>query len=105
LLPFGSHRGGNVALLVELLATLSGASFSIDAAPFDRGGTSPRIGVFLLAIDPTNFTGSVERIAGQLETLRNDHQVRLPAVERTSTADSVEIGPEALRRLREAARG
>ena len=104
LLPFGSHRGGNVALLVELLATLSGASFSLDAAPFDSGDTSPRIGVFLLAIDPANFTGSVERIAGQFESLRDDHQVRLPAVELTSTADSVEIGPDVLRRLEQAAR-
>jgi len=104
LLPFGSHRGGNVALLVELLATLSGASFSIDAAPFDRGDTSPRIGVFLLAIDPATFTGSVERIAGQLESFRDDHQVRLPAVELTSTADSVEIGTDDLQRLKAAAR-
>jgi len=103
LLPFGSHRGGNVALLVELLATLSGASFSVDAAPFDRGGTSPRIGVFLLAIDPSNFAGSVERIAGQLASFRDDHQVRLPAVELTSTADSVEIDPDLLRRLERAA--
>jgi (2R)-3-sulfolactate dehydrogenase (NADP+) len=105
LLPFGSHRGGNVALLVELLATLSGASFSIDAAPFDSGGTSPRIGVFVLAIDPSVFGGSVERIAGQFGTLRDDHQVRLPAVEMTAPADSVEIDTTVLQRLRDAARG
>jgi (2R)-3-sulfolactate dehydrogenase (NADP+) len=105
LLPFGSHRGGNVALLVELLATLSGASFSIDAAPFDSGGTSPRIGVFVLAIDPSAFTGSVERIAGQLGSFRDDHQVRLPAVELTAPADSVEIDATVLHRLQEAARG
>jgi (2R)-3-sulfolactate dehydrogenase (NADP+) len=104
LLPFGSHRGGNVALLVEVLATLSGASFSIDAAPFDRGITSPRIGVFLLAIDPSSFAGSIERLSGQLESLRNDHQVRLPALEMTSPAESVEISQDILRRLEEAAR-
>jgi (2R)-3-sulfolactate dehydrogenase (NADP+) len=104
LLPFGSHRGGNVALLVEVLATLSGASFSIDAAPFDSGGTSPRIGVFLLAIDPAHFAGSVERLSGQFESLRDDHHVRLPALEMTSTADSVEIGPDALQRLQEKTR-
>jgi (2R)-3-sulfolactate dehydrogenase (NADP+) len=105
LLPFGGHRGGNIALLVELLATLSGASFSIDAAPFDRGSTSPRIGVFLLAIDPSNFASSTERLSQQFESLRNDHQVRLPAVEMTSLAESVEIGPDVLRRLEQAARG
>jgi (2R)-3-sulfolactate dehydrogenase (NADP+) len=105
LLPFGSHRGGNVALLVEILATLSGASFSMDAAPFDSGSTSPRIGVFLLAVDPSNFVGSVERLVGQVESLRNDHQVRLPAFEMASLADSVEISSDDLQRLARAARG
>ena len=89
LLPFGSHRGGNIALLVEVLATFSGASFSLDAAPFDRGTTSPGIGVFLLGIDPTNFGGSVERLSRQFESLRNDHQVRLPAIEITALPDSI----------------
>jgi (2R)-3-sulfolactate dehydrogenase (NADP+) len=103
LLPFGGHRGGNVALLVEVLATLSGASFSLDAAPFDRGGTSPRIGVFVLVIDPSRFAGSVDRLAGQFARLRDDRQVRLPAVETTATADSVEIDTELLQRLRVAA--
>jgi (2R)-3-sulfolactate dehydrogenase (NADP+) len=105
LLPFGGHRGGNVALLVELLATLSGASFSLDAAPFDRGGTSPRIGVFLLAIDPATFAGSTERLSAQFASLRDDHEVRLPAVEMTSTPDSVEIDQDLLQRLQDAARG
>ncbi|MGI5472903.1 Ldh family oxidoreductase [Streptomyces sp. CA-132043] len=41
LLPFGGHRGGNIALLVELLATLAGGTFSVDAPPFDSG-TQPR---------------------------------------------------------------
>jgi (2R)-3-sulfolactate dehydrogenase (NADP+) len=103
LLPFGSHRGGNIALLVEILATLSGASFSMDAAPFDSGTASPGIGVFLLGIDPGNFNGCVERLSDRFESLRDDHQVRLPAVEMTSLADSVEIAPQVLRRLREAA--
>lgn len=103
LLPFGSHRGGNIALLVEVLATLSGASFSLDAAPFDRGTTSPGIGVFVLGIDPTNFGGSVERLSRQFESLRNDHQVRLPAIEITALPDSIKIDSEVLQRLREAA--
>jgi (2R)-3-sulfolactate dehydrogenase (NADP+) len=103
LLPFGSHRGGNIALLVEVLATLSGASFSLDAAPFDRGSASPGIGVFLLGIDPASFAGSVERLSRQFETLRDEHHVRLPAVEITSLPDTVEIASDTLERLREAA--
>jgi (2R)-3-sulfolactate dehydrogenase (NADP+) len=103
LLPFGSHRGGNIALLVEVLATLSGASFSLDAPPFDRGTASPGIGVFLLGIDPASFAGSVERLSRQFETLRDDHQVRLPAVEITSLPDAVEVASDTLERLRQAA--
>jgi (2R)-3-sulfolactate dehydrogenase (NADP+) len=103
LLPFGGHRGGNIALLVEVLATLSGASFSLDAAPFDRGTASPGIGVFLLGIDPGIFGGSVDRLCRQFELLRDEHQVRLPAVELTSLPDSVEVVPETLQRLRAAA--
>ena len=101
LLPFGGHRGGNIALLVEVLATLSGGSFSLDAAPFNSGTTSPGIGVFLLAIDPGNFAGSVARLSRQLEVLREDYEVRLPAMEITSLPDVVEVSSDDLHRLRE----
>jgi (2R)-3-sulfolactate dehydrogenase (NADP+) len=103
LLPFGGHRGGNIALLVEILATLSGASFSLDAAPFDSGSTSPGIGVFVLCIDPANFTGSTERLSGQLENLRDQHQVRLPAMELTELPGNVEIDAGILQHLEQAA--
>ncbi|MFP3463788.1 Ldh family oxidoreductase [Arthrobacter globiformis] len=103
LLPFGGHRGGNIALLVEILATLSGASFSLDAAPFDSGSTSPGIGVFVLCIDPANFTGSADRLSRQLENLRDEHQVRLPAMELTELPGQVEIDAGVLRRLEQAA--
>lgn len=98
LLPFGGHRGGNIALLVELLATLSGASFSSEAAPFDTGTESPRIGVFLMAIDPTVF-GAAERLASQLGSLA-DRGVRLPAVELTTLPDTVDVADDLLGRLR-----
>lgn len=103
LLPFGSHRGGNVALLIEILATLSGASFSVDAAPFDSGTASPDIGVFVLGIDPGNFTGSIERLSKQFGTLQDEHQVRLPALQLTELPDHVKVDPDVLQRLREAA--
>lgn len=103
LLPFGSHRGGNVALLVEVLATLSGASFSLDAAPFDRGTASPGIGVFVLSIDPAKFDGSISRLSELFERLRVEHRVRLPALELTALPSSVEVGAKVLQRLRDAA--
>lgn len=103
LLPFGGHRGGNVALLVELLATLSGASFSLDSPPFDRGSQSPGIGVFLLSIDPAVFGGSLDRIARYLRRLAEEHGVRLPALDVTVLPDAADVDPATLDRLRQAA--
>jgi (2R)-3-sulfolactate dehydrogenase (NADP+) len=103
LLPFGGHRGGNIALLVEILATLSGASFSLDAAPFDRGTASPAIGVFVLGIGPAAFPGSVDRLGRMLQRLQLEHDVRLPALELTALPETVEIAPATLERLHEAA--
>ncbi len=103
LLPFGGHRGGNVALLVEILATLSGANFAIDAPRFDQGTESPRIGVFLLCLDPSLFSGSGARLAQHLEKLRDAHGVRLPALELGELPDEVDIDDALLRQLRDAA--
>lgn len=103
LLPFGGHRGGNVALLIETLATLSGASFSLDAAPFDHGTTPPGIGVFMLSIDPSTFVGSIQRLSKHLQFLRDQHHVRLPALETTEPPAYLEIDPDTVRRLRAAA--
>lgn len=50
LLPFGGYKGGNIALLVELLATVAGGLFSSDAPAFDHGPDSPRIGVVVAAV-------------------------------------------------------
>lgn len=57
LLPFGGVKGANIAVMVEILAALSGGSFSIDAAPFGSGGRSPALGLFVAAIDPAAFDG------------------------------------------------
>jgi len=59
LLPFGGYKGGNIALLVELLAVMSGANWSLDAPAFDRGGASPGVGMFVLALDPTGYADSL----------------------------------------------
>ncbi|MFJ9708757.1 Ldh family oxidoreductase [Streptomyces sp. NPDC101234] len=79
LLPFGGHRGGNIALLGELLATLAGAAFSVDAAPFDHGSGPPGIGLFVLCLSPDTFPGSVPRAEQHVQRLHDEHSVRLPA--------------------------
>ncbi len=53
LLPFGGARGVNIALMVEMLAAgVTGANWSKDAPPFNKGNRSPGSGLFLLAITP-----------------------------------------------------
>lgn len=71
LLPFGGAKGANIAMMIEMLAAMSGGSFSLDAAPFDSGSRSPRLGLFIAAIDPTAFdTGYQERAESHLLRLR-----------------------------------
>lgn len=101
LLPFGAHRGGNVALLVELLATLAGASFSVDAPPFDSGQDPPGIGVFVLCLDPALF-GGPERTDGFLARLQTAHGVSLPAMADQAPADPVFLDTDLHRRLLDA---
>ncbi|MGW2342406.1 Ldh family oxidoreductase [Streptomyces sp. NPDC001661] len=103
LLPFGGHRGGNVALLVELLATMGGGAFSLDAPPFDHGDAPPGIGVFLLCLDSGVLPGERGRAAVHLERLRAEHGVRLPALEREVGAEDLAVGAQLIRRLRKAA--
>lgn len=76
LLPFGGVKGGNIALMVEMLAAMSGGSFSLDAAPFDSGETSPSLGMFAIAIDPSAFAGDYpQRAETHLRRLREEHGV------------------------------
>lgn len=59
-LPFGGVKGANIALLVEALGTMTGGAFSVDVD--NDGPTPPRIGTWIIAIDPSVFGGDyVER--------------------------------------------
>ncbi len=57
LLPAGGQKGANIALLVEVLCVaLSGANASTDASPLGTtDGGPPRLGQFVLALDPARF--------------------------------------------------
>jgi (2R)-3-sulfolactate dehydrogenase (NADP+) len=60
LIPFGGARGANVALMVELLAAaLTGANWSQDAPPFNKGKKSPGAGLFIIAVDQSATSGAV----------------------------------------------
>jgi (2R)-3-sulfolactate dehydrogenase (NADP+) len=70
-LPFGGIKGSNLALIIELLSVLSGASFSMDAPDFLAGDQPPRVGMFLVAIDPDAFAVDyLDRVENHLERLR-----------------------------------
>jgi (2R)-3-sulfolactate dehydrogenase (NADP+) len=76
LLPFGGVKGGNIALMIEMLAALSGGAFSLDAAPFDSGDASPSLGMFAIAIDPTAFADDYpQRAEEHLRRLHEEHGV------------------------------
>lgn len=83
LLPFGGYKGANIALLVELLSSMAGGRWSVDAPPWDSGSRSPSVGMFAVGIDhsaigpefPARAEEHLERLAGS--------GVRLPGSRRT----------------------
>ncbi|NEM08911.1 Ldh family oxidoreductase [Geodermatophilus normandii] len=71
LLPFGGVKGSNIALVIELLSVLSGGSFSMDAPDFASGERPPRVGLFLIALDPAAFAADyLQRVEDHLERLQ-----------------------------------
>jgi (2R)-3-sulfolactate dehydrogenase (NADP+) len=71
LVPFGGVKGSNIALVIELLSVLSGASFSMNAPDFASGEQPPRVGLFLIALDPAAFAADyLDRVEDHLERLR-----------------------------------
>ena len=76
LLPFGGVKGSNIAVMIEVLAAMSGGAFSLDADPFDAGDRSPQLGMLIVAIDPSAFAeGYEQRVETHLERLADDHGV------------------------------
>jgi LDH2 family malate/lactate/ureidoglycolate dehydrogenase len=72
LLPFGGHRGGNIMLMVEVLAAgLTGANWSLDAPAFNEGTQTPGCGLLILLLAPDFFSAGFEqRLSRQLTRLK-----------------------------------
>ncbi|MCT2288425.1 Ldh family oxidoreductase [Corynebacterium sanguinis] len=86
LLPNGGHRGGNLALVFEMLAMLAGGESSKSAA--NRGDEPPRVGLFALVIDPDFFgAGTLGRLQAHLATLADEHEVYIPGRTRPAPAE------------------
>ncbi len=82
MLPFGGYKGYNLALLVETLAAgLTGANWSYAASAFnDNLGGPPRVGQFMLCLDPARFgdAGFHHRIEGLFREILGQEGTRLP---------------------------
>lgn len=69
MLPMGDAKGAALVMMVEILATaLTGAHFGYQASSFfDAKGPPPRVGQFLVLIDPLGFGAAA--FAERVETL------------------------------------
>lgn len=90
LLAFGGARGGNIALMVEVLAAgISGANWSLDAPRFMTGEKSPGAGLFVLALKPDLLEpGFAGRLKEQLRRL-SGKGVHIPG--RKRAGDTIEV--------------
>jgi (2R)-3-sulfolactate dehydrogenase (NADP+) len=90
LLPIGGAKGSALALIVEILCgALAGANFGWEASGFmDAKGGPPRLGQFLIALDPQHFAGAgfAARMT-ELVTAIADDGARLPGDRRLATRD------------------
>lgn len=72
-LTFGGHKGTSIALMVELLASMTGSAFSFEQreCDIDETSTTPTVaGEFILAIDPTVFSNQCsEHLFDRMELL------------------------------------
>ena len=96
ILPAGGRKGANIALLIEVLcAALTGSNLSTAASGFgDDTGGPPRVGQFLLAIDPAHYgTGEFAHIMSSLIDEHEKIGLRLPGRSRGSS-NEVEVNPD-----------
>lgn len=105
--PFGGVKGANVALLVEILATvLTGSALSMDVVPYaSASGAPPDVGQTFIAFDPAAFAaGFHHRLERLTLAMTEDSQNRLPgdrrlAARARAARDGVEVGDDLLARL------
>ena len=101
ILPAGGRKGANIALLIEVLcAALTGSSLSTAASGFgDDTGGPPRVGQFLLAIDPVHYSaGEFTRIMSSLIGEHETMGLRLPGRSRVSSHE-VQVIPDLWQRV------
>jgi (2R)-3-sulfolactate dehydrogenase (NADP+) len=85
--PLGGAKGAALALMIEILAAaLTGAHFGFEASSFfDADGAPPRVGQFLLVIDPSFAAGFGDRVETLCAAILADPGTRLPGDRRLAT--------------------
>lgn len=105
LLAFGGVRGGNIALMVEMLSVISGANWSLDAPSFLTGEKSPCVGMVVIAIAPQLIDPTFPaRVSDQLSRLHEEYGVIIPGIKKAealkqSYENGLTIAPELYAKL------
>jgi (2R)-3-sulfolactate dehydrogenase (NADP+) len=97
--PAGGHKGGALALMVEVLAAgLTGANWSFQASSLgDDEGGPPKLGQTFIAIDPSAMAaGFVDRLEVMLTAMLAEEGVRLPGARRHDNAAKAARGGVAI---------
>ncbi|MFC9553541.1 Ldh family oxidoreductase [Rhodococcus sp. NPDC056960] len=99
MLPFGGYKGANIAWMVELLAGMSGANWSLDAPSFDSGSEHPGVGMFILALDVSklrhDFVARADAHVDRLSALG----VRPPGTSRVLPLSEIQVRTDVLDQL------
>jgi (2R)-3-sulfolactate dehydrogenase (NADP+) len=111
--PAGGHKGGALALMVEVLAAgLPGAHWSYAASSLgDDAGGPPMLGQTIIAIDPAGMApGFVDRLEAMLTAMLAQEGVRLPgdrrhANRRRAEADGVTLSDAEVAQFRDLSGG
>jgi len=115
LLPFGGHKGGTIALMIEIMAAaLTGGLFSFEVDWSQHpGAQTPCTGQCLILIDPAR-TGSLAAFTARMEQLlaavAEAGQARLPgetryAARADAERDGIRVPDETAARLKTLAEG
>lgn len=99
LLPFGGYKGANIALLVELLSSMAGGNWSMDAPDWTSGSQFTSIGMFVLAIDHSAVDAAAPERFGEQLTRLAETGVRLPGG-RAVQLDHLELPADLVAALR-----
>lgn len=114
MLPMADAKGAALALMVEILAGgLSASHFGHEASSFfDAEGGPPRVGQFLIAIEPKAFAGPsfIDRIETLLAQVAAQAGVRLPGERRLTgrtlaKSGTVQVDPALIGEIEALAQG